>query len=169
VSRQQLDDLVCLVEVGAARAQLGPQVSDRVEPDDVGAAADIRQEYFHDSCENVGVFVVEVDLVGGEGGPEELRAPDGLEASEDVGCAGSEDCCALLRRKLFGGIEGDEEIAIISTVVQELLEPAALGGDMVDDAVEHELVVGLELLDVLPGAELGVDRLEVDDRESPVG
>ena len=70
--------------------------------------------------------------------------------------------------RVAGG-EGDEEVLVVGVAVQESLEPAALRGDVVEDAVEHQAEALAELLDVLPGPQVRIHLLEVDDREAAVG
>jgi hypothetical protein len=47
--------------------------------------------------------------------------------------------------------------------IEKLLKPAALGGNMVEDAIKHEAEAKAQALDVVPGADLRVDLGKVDD------
>src|SRR5678815_2105411 len=67
------------------------------------------------------------------------------------------------------GRERGEELLVVGIPVQEALEPAALGRDVVEHAVVHQPEAQAELFEILPGTQSRVDLLEVDDGKAAVG
>ena len=53
--------------------------------------------------------------------------------------------------------------------LEVLLEPAAGGGHVVEDQVEHQIHAAGEVCDVAPASQIGIDRSVVGDGESVVG
>jgi hypothetical protein len=80
----------------------------------------------------------------------------------------SENHPLLFRCQLVRGPVRDEELAVGGVSIQELLKPAALGRNVVDHTVEHELVAAFQVLDVFPRTQTRVDRFEIHDRKPPV-
>ena len=58
---------------------------------------------------------------------------------------------------------------VLRVAIEKLLKPAALGGNMVEDAIKHEAEAKAQPLDVVPGADLWVDLGKVDDGEAAIG
>ena len=165
---KELDDLVRLGQVDRLGARLGPEVGDRVETDDVRSPSDVEEQRLEDRQQHPRVAEVEVDLVGRECRPDVLGPVDGLVAGQDVRRPWPEDLAALLGREVVGRVVGDEEVVVDGVAAQEPAEHLRARGGVVEDRVEHEVVVEGQLAHLLPGADLGVDRLEVDHREAPV-
>jgi hypothetical protein len=92
-----------------------------------------------------------------KGGAHIARACEGFVAGQDGGCSRAEDHAPLFGREFVLGSEPDEEILILRITCQKLDKPAALGGDVVDDAVEHELVASFQRFDIAPQSEQRVN------------
>jgi hypothetical protein len=130
--------------------------------------AHIEEKDLYDSKKNPGVSVVEVYLVRRKGGPHIARACESFIPGQDGGCSWAEDHTPLFGLEFVLGSEPDEEILILRITCQKLNKPAALGGDVVDDAVEHQLVASFQRFDIAPRSEQRVNRFKVDNRKAPV-
>jgi hypothetical protein len=98
-------------------------------------------------------------------GQTEARAFDRLKRRQQVGWSaavgysrkdGPLSIASLVERTR-------EELLVVGIPVQDSLEPAALGRDVVEHAVVHQPEAQAELFEILPGTQSRVDLLEVDD------
>ena len=159
-------------QVAAAGAQLFPDVGHRVDADDVHALVGQEQEIVHHLIEHPGIAVVQVPLVGIEGGHD---VPAVVQAGEVAGCGGGEHLGHRLF--VFGGDFGvvEEEVPahVLPVPGQGPPGPLVVTAGVVHDKVHadiHALVVagGGQLLQVLHGAQVRPDGAEIRHRVAAV-
>jgi hypothetical protein len=165
---EELDDGVRLLEAGARRAALLPQVGDGVETHQIGTPLHVEEQRLQGRQQDARVAVVEVDLVAREGGPDPERAVERVERREHVTGARPAQRLSLRRAQLVVRAEAQRVVGEIRVAAEHLLEGGAAGAGVVENAVEHQTMRLSEASDVLPGAAPRVHGVEVDDGEAPV-
>ena len=161
---EDLDNPVGLGQVQAAGAQLLPEKAHRVQAEVARPLFNVKEEELHHLQQHLGVFVVEVDLVCAEGGPEMLFPLAGDKRREQGQRPGPDDL-----GEVCPWIAGDEEILEGGIPRQVFLKPLALGGDVVDHRIEHQIEILGQVGDVRPAPQLITDLPVVDDRKTIVG
>src|SRR5512135_1620267 len=118
--------------MNAGCADLFPQISDRIEADELRAMGDIEQQGIDDFKQYFGVAIVEIDLIGTESRPDFPFTQRSADFSQQRQRARSNDL-----REIGIVFNYYEVIAIPGIILQELLEPVTFRRDVIDDGVEH--------------------------------
>lgn len=82
----QLNDRVRLWQVNAGRADLLPEIGDRIESDEPCPLAHVEQQRLHQRDEHPRILHVHVHLIGAEGGPNPFRSACGRKLGEQRQC-----------------------------------------------------------------------------------
>ena len=169
----EADQGVDLGQVAAVGAQLLPDIGGRVQADDVDAVVAEVEHVGRHVIENDRIGVIQVPLVGIEGGHDHLA---GLLAPGEIAGRGRREDLGNSLFKFIG--DGPVVIEEIPVLVLLFAGPGAPGplvvlAGMVHDEVQadtHAAVVALiaQLRQVLHGAQLGLDLAEVGNRVTPV-
>ncbi len=91
-----------------------------------------------------------------------------MESCKDIRASRTKDYPPLLGGQLIPRGVGDKKILIVRIAIQEFLKPAALGRDMIDHPIKHQLVAIFQVLDILPGSQIGIHGFKVDDSKSSI-
>ncbi len=124
----------------------------------------VEQQHVDDVQQHGGVGVVEIDLIGAEGGPHFFRA----RRSGELGQQGQRARAHHLRQ-IGIALDDDEVIMIFRIVAQKSLEPLALRGDVIDHPVEHQVEVLSHAGHIVPRAQRGIHLFVIDDGKAVVG
>ena len=122
----QLDHGVRLREVDARGSDRLPEKGDGVHADDLGALGDVVQHGVGHFQEQLGVGVVEVNLVGAEGRPHVARAAGRLDR-----CQQRQSPRPYHLREVDAGLDGDEVVIVGRLAPPEGFEPGAMPRDVV--------------------------------------
>ncbi len=162
---EELDQGVGLGSMNAVRADFLPEVGHGVLAHIAHALADVEEQQGHHALQHLQAAVIQIHLVGAEGGPEVNPAPVGFpEFGQQGQGPGAHD-----GRKIQARVGLDGQIGKTRPPLQVIPEPCALGGDVVEHKIEHQVKIGPQRPDVLPVSQGGVDGFEVRDREAVIG
>jgi hypothetical protein len=106
---------------------------------------------------------IEVHLVSAEGGPY-VQGPPGTFEGRQEGMGSRTEYHREIRR----GVDFYEKIPVLPIPLEEALKPFAAGGAVIQYQVRHDLEASADLLDLLPGSEIRIHLVIVDDRKAVV-
>ena len=145
---QQAHYLVGLLQIEAGGARDFPQKGHRIEAENAHAVIEVMPDDRDELLQHLRVAEVQVDLVVAEGAPDVSHTLTGLHLLQQ----GRGPRTHHVRQVILG--RGSEKIipARIATL-EEILEPQAAAGAVIDHQVRHQVIVPADRVDILPVTE----------------
>src|SRR5690606_27438478 len=113
----------------------------------------IAEQNIDDPQEHLLVVIVEVDLVRAEGSPDVPLSMNRGVRGQKIGRSRPHHQFKMFVGYCFPGRKGDKEVFIFRVPMPELTKPAALCRNVIDDAIEHELITCSQIINFLPATD----------------